>query len=192
MADNSLRTPGAGETIASDDIGGVKYQRVKLTIGADGVATDVGSPADALSVGQILPAGAMFYNGAAADMARANTEQTLLASAPRTATTDTATVTNHNARGAILYLYASAIGTGTLQLVVIERTPGSLGYGLAQFAASTTPNGAYMIYPGASSVNVSSDVKGVSPIVLPRSFMVRVAKSDSSEWTYQLTLALIL
>lgn len=39
MADNG--TAAAGPTIAWDDIGGVAYQRVKLTFGVDGVATDV-------------------------------------------------------------------------------------------------------------------------------------------------------
>ena len=42
MADNILVTPGSGATIAADDIGGVLYQRVKLTLGADGSATDIG------------------------------------------------------------------------------------------------------------------------------------------------------
>jgi len=33
-------TPGAGTNIASDDVGGVQYQRVKIAFGADGVAAD--------------------------------------------------------------------------------------------------------------------------------------------------------
>lgn len=40
MADNVAITAGAGTTIASDDVGGVQYQRVKAVWGADGVATD--------------------------------------------------------------------------------------------------------------------------------------------------------
>lgn len=36
MADNTI-LPGTGESIASDDIGGVKHQRIKLIHGADGV-----------------------------------------------------------------------------------------------------------------------------------------------------------
>lgn len=36
MADNVAITPGTGATIATDDIGGAQYQRVKLTLGADG------------------------------------------------------------------------------------------------------------------------------------------------------------
>lgn len=41
MADNIAVTPGTGASVAADDIGGVLYQRIKLTLGADGVATDV-------------------------------------------------------------------------------------------------------------------------------------------------------
>ena len=41
MADNTTLNPGTGgDVIASDDIGGVKYQRVKLAVGAEGSATD--------------------------------------------------------------------------------------------------------------------------------------------------------
>lgn len=41
MADNVGYTPGTGATIAADDIGGALHQRVKISVGADGVATDV-------------------------------------------------------------------------------------------------------------------------------------------------------
>ncbi len=42
MTDNTTLNSGAGgDVIASDDIGGVKHQRVKIEIGVDGVATDV-------------------------------------------------------------------------------------------------------------------------------------------------------
>lgn len=40
MADNVAITAGAGTTIASDDIGGVQYQRTKLAWGVDGSAVD--------------------------------------------------------------------------------------------------------------------------------------------------------
>lgn len=38
MADNVAITPGSGATAAADDIGGVLHQRIKLTLGADGVS----------------------------------------------------------------------------------------------------------------------------------------------------------
>lgn len=42
MADNVvLDSMTGGDTVAADDIGGVKHQRVKIEVGADGAATDV-------------------------------------------------------------------------------------------------------------------------------------------------------
>ena len=41
MADNILVTPGVGATIAADEIAGALHQRVKISHGADGSATDV-------------------------------------------------------------------------------------------------------------------------------------------------------
>src|SRR4051812_46208755 len=54
MADNVAITPGAGTSIATDDIGGVQYQRVKVTFGADGTASDVSS-------GSPLPVSGTFW-----------------------------------------------------------------------------------------------------------------------------------
>jgi hypothetical protein len=45
MADNIAVTAGSGTTIAADDVGGVLHQRVKISQGADGSATDVSSAA---------------------------------------------------------------------------------------------------------------------------------------------------
>lgn len=41
MADNVAITAGVGTSIASDDISSVHYQRVKLSLGADGKAKDL-------------------------------------------------------------------------------------------------------------------------------------------------------
>ena len=44
MSDNTQLNPGTGgDVVATDDIGGVKYQRVKVNFGVDGVSTDVSS-----------------------------------------------------------------------------------------------------------------------------------------------------
>lgn len=50
MADNFDFTPGAGDTCAAEDVGGVKYQRVKLVSGV-AAATD---PIDGDGNGQLL------------------------------------------------------------------------------------------------------------------------------------------
>ncbi len=41
MSDGITITPGVGRTVATDEVGSVHYQRVKLAQGADGVAVDV-------------------------------------------------------------------------------------------------------------------------------------------------------
>ncbi len=49
MSDNTI-LPGTGETYASDDIGGVKHQRVKITHGVDGVSDGDASTSNPLPV----------------------------------------------------------------------------------------------------------------------------------------------
>lgn len=41
MADNVPVTPGSGETVATNLISGVHYQRTKMVVGAPGTATDL-------------------------------------------------------------------------------------------------------------------------------------------------------
>lgn len=41
MADNVAVTPGTGATIATDDVGGVQFQKVKLDVGSDGASSPV-------------------------------------------------------------------------------------------------------------------------------------------------------
>ncbi len=50
MAENVLITPGAGDTVAADEILAVKYQRIKLIHGADGVNAGDVSTANPLPV----------------------------------------------------------------------------------------------------------------------------------------------
>jgi hypothetical protein len=56
MSDNTDITPGTGATVAADNVGGVLYQRVKPTHGADGSATDVSatSPLPVRSVSTVI------------------------------------------------------------------------------------------------------------------------------------------
>jgi hypothetical protein len=58
MADNVAYTPGAGATIAADEIAGVLYQRVKPVTGVDGMASDVSqqNPMPIAAYGELLEA----------------------------------------------------------------------------------------------------------------------------------------
>ena len=52
MADNFVADPGAdGNTFASDDISNVHYPRAKISLGADGSATDALGGAGAVAAG---------------------------------------------------------------------------------------------------------------------------------------------
>lgn len=66
MSDNTTLNAGSGgDTIATDDIGGVKYQRIKVTYGADGAATDVSSSAPLpVNTAQINGVTPLMGNGA--------------------------------------------------------------------------------------------------------------------------------
>lgn len=219
MADNSLRTPGTGETIATKDVGGTKSQRVQLQVGGPGVVADVQPPdADALASSRTLPAAGlvwngttwdrvaevsanavgptgipmvaqMLYNGVNYDRSQGNKEGTLLASAARTAQTSSANQTNFNFRGAILYLNATVVGTGTVTLIVegidpVTANNFTLCAGVA-VSASTTLH----VYPGVLDAEISADARSAA---LPRTWRATVNKSDASSWTYSLGYALIL
>lgn len=58
MADNVAITPGSGAIAAADDIGGVLFQRVKVSHGADGSATDtsVSDPLPIAAYGELIEA----------------------------------------------------------------------------------------------------------------------------------------
>lgn len=72
MADNLGYTPGSGATVASDDIGGVQHQRVKISVGEDGSATDlsatnpmpvlVSDPSTGTSFGPITTANVVLFS----------------------------------------------------------------------------------------------------------------------------------
>jgi hypothetical protein len=67
MADNVAVTAGAGTSVATDDIGGVHYQRMKVTHGADGTATDTSSAAPfPVDLRQVAGASVAVGNGVAA------------------------------------------------------------------------------------------------------------------------------
>lgn len=58
MADNTILNPGVdGDVIATDEIGGVKHQRVKLQFGSDGTATDVSEATPLPSFGKEIAFG---------------------------------------------------------------------------------------------------------------------------------------
>ena len=124
MSDNVAVTAGAGTNIATDDIGGVHYQRVKVTYGADGSATDPSSTAPFPMAGYPVASGgaSVYYLSSSASTNGANVK----ASAGQVYGY---TVTNSNTSARYLRFYNTAgsptVGsTATYMAVMI---PGSGG-----------------------------------------------------------------
>ena len=191
MSDGVSVTAGSGTTVATDDIGGVHYQRNKLVIGADGTAVDVQPPdADGKGATSIVSVEGMLYNGSTFDRQRGNTEGTLLASAARTATTGSATQTNHNAKGVICTINVTVAGTGNLTLTVfaIDPVAGPWSQLVASGAISTATYQTIVAYPGA----VTSGGVTAASLPLPRTWFARVAHTDASSWTYSVSFSTIV
>ena len=74
MADGVAITPGVGANIATDDIGGFQYQRIKPVWGADGIATD-SSPANPFPV--VLGVNQRFFANTYERVAASQTAQVL-------------------------------------------------------------------------------------------------------------------
>ena len=136
------------------------------------------------------------FNNSTFDRQRGNTEGTVLASAARAVTTSSADLTNHNARGVLLYLNVTANPGGgeTLQLAVQAKDPISAGYAvLAQAAASALGGGTgligLLVYPGAASAGVDL-THAQAP--LPRTWRARVVHSAAGSWTYSVGFALVV
>ena len=61
MADNVDITPGAGATVATDEVGGRHYQRMKLTDGAEGSANHASVRADGTQEVSLTDLAAALY-----------------------------------------------------------------------------------------------------------------------------------
>jgi hypothetical protein len=136
------------------------------------------------------------YNGtgtAAWDRWANNQDLTLLASAARTATTNTADQTNANGKGVVVYLaITAASGTGGLQVSIQGKDPVSGNYFLLATlgaAVTTTGNKAYMFYPGAAS---GGSLQAGAQMVLPRTWRVQIVHGDGTSYTYSVGCSVVV
>jgi hypothetical protein len=118
VADNVAVTPGTGATIATDDVGGVQYQRVKICVGTDGAAADV-TPATATTMtasvagAQAIPV-ANIGNWSEISAPAANTQATVSRAAG-------ATGVRHVCTGISAALVATATAPTAVQLTIHLR-----------------------------------------------------------------------
>lgn len=151
--------------------------------------------ADASGGNRVLANAPNLYNGATWDRQRGNVEGTLLASAARTATTTSPTQTNHNARGVLVGISVTVVGTGNLTPSIRATDPVSAdAYVLLSGGPiTTTGRWGFLVYPGAPTVafGASGTVQSVG-LAVPRTWFVQVAHSDGSGWTYSLSFAYVV
>lgn len=134
------------------------------------------------------------FNESTWDRYRANTDITVLATAARTASTNSADLTNYNARGVLITLDVTTDPAGgeTLQLLVQYKDAESSAYEIIlDDAANATPGRrTVIVYPGtAGSAN---DVTSTTGYPLPRIWRVRIVHSASGTWNYSVGASLIL
>jgi hypothetical protein len=178
MADNVAISPGAGVTIATDDVGGVQYQRVKLDFGGDGVAVPlitaidsaVGATDPVIGAGHKRVDTLAALTPAASDWAPAqiDAQGALWARRPAflvvsaTPTLDTAIYASGDSLHTAVISFASAVrlsgGAGRVRKVlVIDKDLQSAAGELWLFSATVTPaaaNAAHSISDGDAALCV--------------------------------------
>lgn len=141
---------------------------------------------DAYQLQRLIDAVAAQGGGAAPEL-------TLLASAARTATTNTADQSSGGARGVLLVLDVTvASGTGGLVVRIQVKDPASGKYqsiNAAPTAIIAVGTTAYLLYPAASAG--SGNYGQVGAGALPRTWRVSVTHADGSSYTYSLGAGLI-
>ena len=132
------------------------------------------------------------HNGTTWDRDRNNVEATALASAARTATTNSPDIVNYNGRGVVVILDITAFAaTPVLTLSIEGKDPVSGGYYTILIGAAINVAGAsrniYVVYPG---ITETANVDVSFP--LPRTFHITVTHGDADSVTYSVGYANIL
>lgn len=163
---------------------------------ADGVATS--GTAKRASVQADL----MLFNETSMDRQRNNAEATLLASAARTATTNSPDQTNYNGRGVVVTLDVTATPNNaeTLTVAIQSKGPVSGKYvtisaftALVASALGATPTTAtfvFSLYPGVAETAAVGNHEAQA-LVLPRTWRVLVTHSAGGSWTYTVGAATV-
>lgn len=137
MADNVAVTAGAGTSIATDDIGGVHYQRVKVSWGADGTGNETSATTPLPIQNAPVTTGGCLINRL---VSAATTNATSVKGSAGQVYGVIAVNTNSSARYLKLYNKASAPTVGSDTPVITIALPGSGGvaFSMAQGIAFST------------------------------------------------------
>jgi len=191
--------PGAVKLTGSIPQGTAKIGKVQLE-SSGGNEPNITVPTDAMGTGYAFSTMGFgqAYNDSTWDRLRNNTQGTLLASAARTATANSPTKTNYNAKGVLLTLDVTiSSGTGGLQVrpFTLDPVTGKKVY-LSSSVTSITATGTYgyEFYPGSTTAagSGSNNINQRIATSLPRTWGVDVIAGDGTSYTYSLGYQLIL
>ena len=173
------------ETLSVDSAGVVALGRFSSGVDAH-QNTRVVFPTNITNTAGILATGIYHFNGTTFDRSRNNEEVTLLASAARTAQTDSTDQVNYNAKGVmiILDITVDAASVGLTPSILMKDPVSGKDVTIWTAAAAATLVGTdvYLIYPGVLAADFNG-TEAVS-IALPRTWVLRIAVADVDEATY--------
>lgn len=191
-ADNVVTVPGISANLPLlCDSKGVLFTRT--------IASGTGESGDILTVasdalvavdgnGLLVSGASLGYDGSVSNTYsrwRNNNEETILASAARTATTNSADFTNFNHKGGHFIIDISAItATPSITVIIQGKDPVSSNYYdiLVSDALVAVGTNTLKVYPGIGQIanQAASDI-------LPRTFRVSVTHADADSITYSIS-----
>lgn len=166
---------------------------IVTAVASGGVAIDVTDLTGPIPTGETAEIAASvnyLFDGTQFDRARNNTQETVLASAARTASVDSTDFTNHNAKGLHIIVNVSAItATPSIIAAIQGKDPVSGNYYdlLVGTAITTTGINVLKIYPGIGQI-----ANGAASDLLPRIWRVSIAHADVDSITYSVGANLVL
>jgi hypothetical protein len=171
MVDNVAITAGAGTTVAADDISSVFYQRVKLALGADGVANDAEAGAGAVDTGTMRVTLASD-DPAVAKLGTIDTDTGNMDTKLGTIDTDTGVIAGDTTEIAtrLAAAYETVAAAQTAQVLGGTGATGDYLAGVLVVPATTSP-GNVIILDNAVSITIftggASSVSNLVPFMIP-------------------------
>lgn len=191
MADNTTLSAGAGgDTIATDDIAGVKYQRVKVTFGADGAAADVAAAeplpikiSDGTDVALVTAGGALTVDNSAVTQPVSNAGLTAL---------NGAILGSEVQADIVAALPAGNNNIGDVDVATLPATVHSADYDTGAgtdttlaFGIAVPANGGAAVIPGDATAGLKVDLGADNDVVVTNAGTFAVQAAQSGTWTVQ-------
>lgn len=169
MSENVNITPGSGDVVGADEIGGIKYQRIKLILGDEGANDGDVSATNKLPVtGTVVVTSTTLPSGAAT-LAEQQAQSTKLDSIITELGEKTEPANTQTIAGAVS-VSSSALPTGAATLVEQQAQSTKLDSILAELGQKTEPaNNQNVVFAGSlpAGTNNIGDVDVVSLPALP-------------------------